>query len=49
MHVLKMQSPAAQKCQSYTEAYRTKQARAREQELFKQRKRLVDAQRKVDG
>jgi putative SOS response-associated peptidase YedK len=47
VHVLKMQSPAARKCQSYIEEYRTKQARIWEQELFKQRKRLVDAQRKL--
>ena len=47
VHVLKMQSSAAQKCQSYIEEYRTKQARIWEQELFKQRKRLVDAQRKL--
>jgi hypothetical protein len=47
VYVLKMQSAAAQKCQSYIEEYRTKQARIWEQELFKQRKRLVDAQRKL--
>jgi hypothetical protein len=47
VHVLKIQSPAAQQCQSYIEAYQTKQARIWEQELFKQRKRLVDAQRKL--
>lgn len=47
MHVLKMLSPAEQKCQSYIEDYRTKQARTWEQEPFKQRKHLVDAQRKL--
>jgi putative SOS response-associated peptidase YedK len=49
VHVLKNQSPAAQRCQSYIEEYRTKQARTWEQELFKQRKRLVDAQRKLQA
>lgn len=47
MHVLKMLSPAEQKCQSYIKDYRTKQARTWEQEPFKQRKHLVDAQRKL--
>ena len=48
VHVLKMQSPAAQKCQSYIEEYRTKQARLWEQELFKQRKQVPVAAT-VDG
>jgi hypothetical protein len=47
VHVLKMQSEAARKSQSYIEQFRTDQARIWEQELFKQRKRLVDAQRKL--
>ena len=47
VYVMRMQSSAAQKCQSYIEAYRTKQAGIWERELFKQRKRLVDAQRKL--
>jgi putative SOS response-associated peptidase YedK len=47
VHVLKMQAEAARKSQSYIEAFRTNQAHVWEQELFKQRKRLVDAQRKL--
>ena len=47
VHVLKMQSSAAQKCQSYIEAYRAQQARVWEEELFNQRTRLVAAQRKL--
>ena len=47
VHVMRMQSSVAQKCQSYIEAYRMKQAPIWEQELFKQRTRLVDAQRKL--
>jgi hypothetical protein len=47
VYVMRMQSEQARKCQSYIEAFRTNQARLWEQELFKQRKRLVDAQRKL--
>src|SRR5580692_71894 len=47
VYVMRMQSEQARKCQAYIEAFRTNQARIWEQELFKQRKRLVDAQRKL--
>jgi putative SOS response-associated peptidase YedK len=47
VHVMRMQAEQARKCQAYIEAFRTNQARLWEQELFKQRKRLVDAQRKL--
>lgn len=47
VQVLKMSSDAARKSQTYIEQYRTQQARTWEQELFRQRKRLVDAQRKL--
>jgi hypothetical protein len=47
VHVMRMQSEAALKSQSYIEAYRTNQVRTWEVELFKQRKRLADAQRKL--
>src|ERR1700732_1789714 len=47
VHVLQMADAQARPSQDYIEQYRTQQARACEQELFKQRKRLVDAQRKL--
>ncbi len=47
VHVMQMTDPAAHQSQVYIEQYRTSQARTWEQELFKQRKRLVDAQRKL--
>src|SRR5215471_9761164 len=47
VHVMQMTDPAAHQSQLYIEQYRTNQARTWEQELFKQRKRLVDAQRKL--
>ena len=46
-HVLQMADAQARPSQTYIEQYRTNQARVWEQELFKQRKRLVDAQRKL--
>jgi hypothetical protein len=49
VYVLKMQSDQARKCQSYIEEFRASQARLWEQELFKQRKRLADAQRKLQS
>jgi putative SOS response-associated peptidase YedK len=48
-YVLKAQSDDAGPSQAYIEQYRTQQARVWEQELFKQRKRLVDAQRSLAG
>jgi putative SOS response-associated peptidase YedK len=48
-YVLKAQSDDARPSQTYIEQYRTQQARVWEQELFKQRKRLVDAQRSLAG
>src|SRR5690242_9649472 len=47
VHVMQMTEEKARVSQGYIEQYRGKQARAWEQELFKQRKRLVDAQRKL--
>ena len=47
VHVMQMTDEAARPSQQYIEQYRAKQARLWEQELFKQRKRLVDAQRKL--
>lgn len=47
VHVMQMTDEQAGPSQEYIEQYRAKQARAWEQELFKQRKRLVDAQRKL--
>jgi putative SOS response-associated peptidase YedK len=47
VHVMQMADEAARPSQDYIEQYRARQARAWEQELFKQRKRLVDAQRKL--
>jgi putative SOS response-associated peptidase YedK len=47
VHVMQMTEEKARVSQEYIEQYRAKQARAWEQELFKQRKRLVDAQRKL--
>ena len=46
-YVLQMTDEKARPSQSYIQAYRTQQAQTWEQELFKQRKRLVDAQRKL--
>src|ERR1700749_2189350 len=45
--VLQMEAPQARASQAYIEQYRTNQAHAWEQELFKQRKRLADARRKL--
>jgi len=47
VHVLQMSDERARRSQAYIEQYRTDRSRAWEQELFKQRKRLVDAQRKL--
>jgi putative SOS response-associated peptidase YedK len=47
VHVLQMADAQARPSQDYIEQYRTQQARVWEHELFKQRKRLVDAQRKL--
>ena len=47
VHVLQMTDERARGSQAYIEQYRTDRSRAWEQELFKQRKRLVDAQRKL--
>ena len=47
VHVLQMTDEGARPSQGYIQAYRSKQAQAWEQELFKQRKRLADAQRKL--
>jgi putative SOS response-associated peptidase YedK len=44
-YVMKAQGEEARPSQAYIEQYRTNQAMVWEQELFKQRKRLVDAQR----
>ena len=49
VYMLKMQSDQARKCQSYIEMFRASQARIWEQELFKRRKRLADAQRKLQS
>jgi putative SOS response-associated peptidase YedK len=46
-YILQMQEEQARRSQAYIEQYRAKQAHAWEQELFKQRKRLADAQRKL--
>ena len=47
VHVMQMTDAAARPSQAYIEQYRTSRSRTWEQELFKQRKRLVDAQRKL--
>ena len=47
VHVMQMTDPVARQSQVYIEQHRTNQSRAWEQELFKQRKRLADAQRKL--
>ena len=47
VHMLQMTDERAGRSQAYIEQYRAERARAWEQELFKQRKRLVDAQRKL--
>ena len=47
VHVMQMADEKAGPSQHYIEQYRANQARVWEQELFKQRKRLVDAQRKL--
>lgn len=47
VHVLQMAAEQARASQAYIEQYRTNQARVWEQELFKQRKRLADARRKL--
>jgi putative SOS response-associated peptidase YedK len=47
VHVLQMTEERARRSQSYIEQYRADRSRAWEREVFKQRKRLVDAQRKL--
>ena len=47
VHILQMTDEQSRRSQAYIEQYRAGRARAWEQELFKQRKRLVDAQRKL--
>jgi putative SOS response-associated peptidase YedK len=47
VYILRMQDERARSSQTYIERYRTQQAHVWEQELFKQRKRLMDAQRKL--
>jgi len=47
VHVLQMEDERARRSKAYIEQYRTDRSHAWEQELFKQRKRLVDAQRKL--
>jgi len=47
VHILRMQDEQARPSHALIEQYRASQARGWEQELFKQRKRLVDAQRKL--
>jgi putative SOS response-associated peptidase YedK len=49
VHILRMQDEQARPSQALIEQYRASQARGWEQELFKQRRRLVDAQRKLQG
>jgi putative SOS response-associated peptidase YedK len=49
VHILRMQDEQARPSQALIEQYRASQARGWEQELFKQRKRLVDAQRKLQA
>jgi len=47
VYILRMQDERARLSQTYIERYRAQQAHVWEQELFKQRKRLMDAQRKL--
>jgi putative SOS response-associated peptidase YedK len=47
VYILRMQDERARLSQTYIERYRAQQAHAWEQELFKQRKRLMDARRKL--
>lgn len=47
VHILRLQDERARASQQLIEQYRIHQARVWEQELFKQRKRLVDARRKL--
>jgi putative SOS response-associated peptidase YedK len=47
VHVLQMADEHARRSQAYIEQYRADRSRVWEQELFKQRKRLVEAQRKL--
>ncbi len=47
VNILKADKDEARRTQAYIEQYRSKQAPALEQSLFKQRKRLVDAQRSL--
>jgi putative SOS response-associated peptidase YedK len=47
VHVLQMNDERARRSQAYIEQYRAARSRMWEQELFKQRKRLADAQRKL--
>lgn len=47
VHVLQVADEHARRSQAYIEQYRADRSRAWEQELFKQRKRLADAQRKL--
>jgi putative SOS response-associated peptidase YedK len=47
VYMLQLTDERARRSQAYIEQYRAERSRAWEQELFKQRKRLVDAQRKL--
>jgi hypothetical protein len=49
VYILRMQDERARLSQTYIERYRAQQAHVWEQELFKQRKRLMDAQRKLQA
>jgi putative SOS response-associated peptidase YedK len=49
VYLLRMQDERARPSQAYIERYRAQQAHVWEQELFKQRKRLMDAQRKLQA
>ena len=49
VHMLQITDERACRSQAYIEQYRTGRAHAWEQELFKQRKRLADAQRKLQA
>jgi len=49
VHVLQVDDERARRSQAYIEQYRVKRSHVWEQELFKQRKRLADAQRKLQA
>jgi putative SOS response-associated peptidase YedK len=49
VYLLRMQDERARPSQAYIERYRAQQAHVWEQELFKQRERLMDAQRKLQA